>query len=102
MKSSKPAFKRKAIPAFRRAKGQPAKSGGSKANGARKSGAGDPLEATIDRDRIVLEAKKEVVLRCGKASLTLTADGKIVIKGANLLTTSSGAHRIRGASVSIN
>jgi hypothetical protein len=71
--------------------------------------AGDPtaapetaLDVTIDRERIVLTAQRELVLRCGKASVALTADGKVVIKGADLLSTASGLHRIRGGAVQIN
>lgn len=60
------------------------------------------LAVTRSKESLLLEADREVVIRCGKASITLTADGKIIIKGANLLSTSSGQHRIRGASVSIN
>lgn len=68
---------------------------------------GDPvtasaLDVTLDRERIVLTAQRELVLRCGKASVALSADGKVVIKGAKLLSTASGLHRIRGGSVQIN
>ncbi len=59
-------------------------------------------EAAIDGERIVLEADKEIVLRCGKASLTLTRAGKVIMKGAHLVSRSSGANKIKGASVQIN
>jgi hypothetical protein len=51
---------------------------------------------------IVLSGQKEVVLRCGKASIALTADGTVVIKGARLLSSAAGSHRIKGGSVQIN
>ncbi|HTV19238.1 MAG TPA: DUF6484 domain-containing protein [Polyangiaceae bacterium] len=60
------------------------------------------LEARVDADRIVFSAEREVVLRCGEASILLSADGSVVIKGAKLLTSSTGVHRIRGGSVQIN
>jgi hypothetical protein len=59
-------------------------------------------KATIDGEQIELTAEKEITLRCGKASIALTADGKIVIKGAQLLSAASGVHRIRGGAVQIN
>jgi len=61
-----------------------------------------PLEALIDEERVVLEARREIVLRCGKASITLMPDGRVRIRGTDLLSRSSGGHRIKGGSVSIN
>jgi len=55
-----------------------------------------------DGERVVFEADKEIVLRCGKASITLTRAGKILIRGAYLLARSSGVNRIQGGSVQIN
>jgi len=59
-------------------------------------------DARVDGRRVVLEAQAEIVLRCGKSSITLTADGKIVIKGAELVSRSSGVNKIKGAQVNIN
>ncbi|WP_437963990.1 DUF6484 domain-containing protein [Sorangium sp. So ce260] len=64
--------------------------------------AGRRAEATADGERLVLTAEKEIVLQCGKASITLTRAGKILIRGAYLLTRSSGVNRIQGGSVQIN
>ena len=61
-----------------------------------------PLEAGVDGRRVLLEAEKEIVLKCGKASITLTSEGRIILKGTNLLSRSSGANKIKGAYVSIN
>jgi hypothetical protein len=60
------------------------------------------LDASIDGERIVLEAEREIVLRCGEASLRLTRDGKVYVKGSNLLSRSSGLNRIKGGAVRIN
>ncbi len=59
-------------------------------------------EAIVDGKRLVLEAENEIVLKCGKASITLTKAGKVLIKGEYVLSHSSGNNRIRGVSVSIN
>ena len=61
-----------------------------------------PIEARIDGERIVLEGKKEIVLKCGKASITLTHAGKVLIRGAYIGSSSSGVNRIKGGSVQIN
>jgi hypothetical protein len=55
-----------------------------------------------DGERLTLTAEKEIVLSCGKASITLTKAGKILIRGEYVLSRSSGLHRIQGGSVQIN
>jgi hypothetical protein len=59
-------------------------------------------EARLDGDRVVLEGKREIVLKCGEATLTLRRDGKILIRGAYVETYSKGVNRIKGGSVKIN
>jgi len=66
------------------------------------SGSEAGREAALDGERVTLSAEKEIVLRCGKASITLTRAGKIIIKGAYLLNRSTGVNRIKGGSVQIN
>ncbi len=61
-----------------------------------------PVEVEIDEDVLTLTAKREITLRCGKASITLTNAGKVLIRGAYLLSRSSGVNRIKGGSVQIN
>jgi hypothetical protein len=60
------------------------------------------VAAELDGQRVVLTADREIVLRCGEASITLTAAGKVLIRGTYVLTRSSGANRIKGAAVEIN
>lgn len=61
-----------------------------------------PLEASLDGQRVIFSAQQEIVLQCGKASITLTRSGKIILRGAYVLSRSSGANKIKGASVEIN
>ena len=56
----------------------------------------------VDEERLVIEAQKEVVLKCGQGSITLKRDGKIVLRGTEILSRASGTHRIKGGSVRIN
>jgi hypothetical protein len=55
-----------------------------------------------DDDRFVVTAEREIVLRCGDASITLTRAGKVIIKGNYVLSRSSGYNKIKGAAVDIN
>jgi hypothetical protein len=61
-----------------------------------------PTEALIDGKRIVLEGQEEIVLRCGKASITLRSNGRVVVRGAYVETRAEGVNRIKGGAVKIN
>jgi len=59
-------------------------------------------DAFVDGRRVVIEADQEVVLKCGKGSITIRADGRIVVKGTRILSRAEGLNRIKGGSVQIN
>ena len=61
-----------------------------------------PLHAQIDDERVVLSAEREIVLRCGDASITLTRAGKVIIKGNYIISRSTGYNKIKGAAIDIN
>lgn len=61
-----------------------------------------PVKVEIDAERLFLTAEREIVLKCGEASLTLTHAGKVIIKGAYVLSRSTGYNKIKGAAVDIN
>ena len=56
----------------------------------------------VDGRKVVLEAKEEVVLKCGEASITLSKSGKISIRGKYILNRATGVNRILGGSVQVN
>lgn len=56
----------------------------------------------IDGRELVLEADSQLTLRCGKSSITLTRDGKVVIRGTNLVSRASSTNRIRGGTIALN
>jgi hypothetical protein len=60
------------------------------------------VSAQVDDQKLVLTAEREIVLRCGEASITLTRAGKVLIKGTYVLSRSSGYNKIKGAAVDIN
>ena len=60
------------------------------------------VEVDADGERLIVGAKEQLVLRCGKASITLTRAGKVLIQGSYLLSRSSGVNRIKGGTVQLN
>ncbi len=64
--------------------------------------ASGPRDVLLDGKRMVLEANEEIVLRCGKSSITLRRDGKVVIKGIQVVSRAAQTNKIKGGSVSIN
>lgn len=60
------------------------------------------VEVDTDGERLIVSAKEQLVLRCGKASITLTKAGKVLIRGSYIMSRSSGANRIKGGSVQLN
>ena len=63
-----------------------------------------PPEVEVDAngERLIVTAREQMVLRCGKASITLTKAGKVLIEGSYLLSRSTGVNRIKGGSVQLN
>jgi hypothetical protein len=70
--------------------------------GSQTDAAAPAAEAAVVPERLELTASREIVLRCGDASITLTRAGKIILRGAYLLSRSSGVNKIKGGSVQIN
>lgn len=66
------------------------------------AGAGPCVRIDADGKRLELEAKDEIVLRCGPASITLRRNGRVLIKGLVVETRATGRNRIKGGSVQIN
>lgn len=60
------------------------------------------LDLVVERRRVVVCAQTELVLRCGDASITLAADGKLTIRGVDVVSSASRTQRIRGGAVRIN
>lgn len=60
------------------------------------------VEVDADGERMIVSAKSEIVLRCGKASITLTKAGKVLIQGTYVSSRSSGVNRVKGGSIQLN
>ena len=63
-----------------------------------------PRQVSIEADgeRLLIDAARELVLRCGKASITLTSSGKILIEGTSVSSRASGVVRVKGGSIELN
>lgn len=68
----------------------------------REEAADKELRAIVDGQEVLLKGSERVELRCGKASIVLTKAGKVIIRGEYISSSSTGVHRIRGGSVSLN
>lgn len=60
------------------------------------------LDARVDGKRVEIEGQDEIVLRCGKASIVLRRNGRVVIRGVDVETKAAGVNRVKGGSVLIN
>ena len=59
-------------------------------------------DVMIDGEKLFLDAKKEIEIRCGKSALILKADGKVIIKGEQIISRARKVNKIKGAAVKIN
>ena len=50
----------------------------------------------------ITETGDKVTIRCGAARITLHADGRITLRGREILSRASGANRVQGGSVDLN
>ncbi|MFM0323564.1 DUF6484 domain-containing protein [Caballeronia glebae] len=60
------------------------------------------FEAICDGERLIISARSRITLRCGAASITLTAAGKVLLQGEYVSSSSTGVNRLTGGSVEIN
>lgn len=61
-----------------------------------------PPVADETPDELVIEAKHSLTLRVGAGSITIREDGKILIKGKDLVSHAQRLNRIKGGAVQIN
>jgi hypothetical protein len=59
-------------------------------------------DVLVDGQRLVFDAQREIVLRCGKSTIVLRRDGKVLVRGAHLVSRATGANKIKGGTVSLN
>ena len=52
--------------------------------------------------QVIIEATESLTLKCGEALVNLRADGKVMVKGEDVLIRAKGTQRIRAGNVAIN
>lgn len=53
-------------------------------------------------DALRFTAQERIELRCGDGSLILRADGKVIVKGNEVVSCARGVNKVKGAAVRIN
>ncbi len=57
---------------------------------------------TLEDKVLHIKAHDGLVIECGKSTIMLTKDGKIQVKGNDILSRARGMNKIKGAGVNIN
>ena len=55
-----------------------------------------------DGQRVMVTARDELVLRCGRSSITMGADGRMTLKADVIVSEAAELNRVRGGSVQLN
>jgi hypothetical protein len=56
----------------------------------------------VSGETIHVSATESLTLKCGRASVTLTREGRVLVNGAYVETRATGTNRIQGGAVRIN
>lgn len=59
-------------------------------------------DCTVDGKDVEISAERQIVLRCGRGSITIAASGKITLRGTHIVSRASGTNRIRGGAIQLN
>ncbi|ARU58841.1 hypothetical protein OLMES_4853 [Oleiphilus messinensis] len=59
-------------------------------------------EVRVNGDKLELSAASEITITCGKSSISMNKEGKILIRGEHILSRAAGAHRIKGGAIQLN
>lgn len=59
-------------------------------------------EPSTPPDHVVIEAGEMLTIKCGDSSVDLRKDGKVMIRGSDVLSKASRTQRIKGGTVAIN
>lgn len=62
----------------------------------------DSVQVDTDGEQLIVSAKGRLVLRCGRSSIVLHADGRISLRGDTIVSQAIAANHVRGGSVQLN
>jgi hypothetical protein len=63
---------------------------------------GASYDVVVNGRRLRIEGREEITIRCGKGSITIREDGKIFIRGTNIISRATQVNKIKGGAVRIN
>ena len=61
-----------------------------------------PLVVTREGDTVVVKVEQRLVVQVGAASIELREDGRVTVRGRDIVTEASRNNRMRGAMVLLN
>jgi hypothetical protein len=61
-----------------------------------------PVHASGSAEHLKLEATESLALKCGESSIELRKDGKVLVKGKDIVSHAKRVQRIKGGTVAIN
>lgn len=61
-----------------------------------------PASISSPAEHLTVEASESLALKCGDGSIELRKDGKVLVKGKDIVSYASRVQRIKGGTVSIN
>ena len=61
-----------------------------------------PDEVVLDGEKISLDAKEQITLKCGQSAIILKKDGRVVVKGIEITNRALRSNKIKGGTVRIN
>jgi hypothetical protein len=73
------------------------------ADGSRGVVLGRIVTSTATKPRnLALQATEKVEIQCGEASIAMRSDGKVLVKGTDVVSRATRTNRIKGGAVAIN
>lgn len=66
------------------------------------NGSTKTIDVEKESETVTISAEKQLVLKCGESSITLTKAGKVLLNGAYISSRAKGVNRLRGGSVLLN
>lgn len=61
-----------------------------------------PSTTTVEDEVVRIKAGKGLVIECGQGTIIITQDGKIQVKGNEILSRARGMNKIKGAGIDLN
>jgi len=61
-----------------------------------------PTDVQVDGRTLAFEAQDEIILKCGPGTIHMTKEGKIILKGIEIVTRAKEANKIKGGKVEVN